>query len=166
VSVTSPSPTPLAYTPQSPPIRRSCASVGRHSTTTGRRDRHGRFAQTRPARQPCRSCKRPMSDLVPGCSGSWHNRREARRQEPAQWVSIVSSSSPPDRIGARPHPDQSRSASRLITAPQVHVIQTRSPSTPPSSSPQYSCSWQKAQSASKSAMTSTFIRTSSPASSR
>src|SRR5262249_1446735 len=45
---------------------------------------------------------------------------------------------------------QSRSASRLITAPHVHVIQTRSPSTPPSSSPQYWCSWKKAQSAAKS----------------
>jgi hypothetical protein len=29
---------------------------------------------------------------------------------------------------------------RLITAPHVHVIQTRSASTPLSSSPQYSCS--------------------------
>src|SRR5262245_12869892 len=36
-----------------------------------------------------------------------------------------------------------------MTAPHVHVIQTRSPSTPPSSSPQYWCSWKKARSASK-----------------
>src|SRR4029453_10093976 len=47
--------------------------------------------------------------------------------------------------------DQSRSASRLIAAPHVHIIQTRSPSTPPSRSPQYWCSWKKAQSAWKSA---------------
>ena len=31
-----------------------------------------------------------------------------------------------------------------MTAPHVHVIQTRSPSTPPSSSPQRRCSWKKA----------------------
>jgi hypothetical protein len=36
---------------------------------------------------------------------------------------------------------QSRSAFRLMAAPHVHIIQTRSPSTPPSSSPQRSCSW-------------------------
>src|SRR5262249_28327262 len=46
--------------------------------------------------------------------------------------------------------DQSSSAFRLIDAPQVQVIQTRSPSTPPSRSPQYWCSWKKAWSASKS----------------
>ena len=45
---------------------------------------------------------------------------------------------PPDRIGARPHPDQSRSASRLIPAPQVHLIHTWSPLF---RSPQCSCSW-------------------------
>jgi hypothetical protein len=37
-----------------------------------------------------------------------------------------------------------------MMAPHVHVIHTRSPSTPVSSSPQYWCSWKKAQSASKS----------------
>jgi hypothetical protein len=39
---------------------------------------------------------------------------------------------------------QSSSAERLITVPHVHVIQTRSPSTAESRSPQYSCSWTKA----------------------
>src|SRR5262249_58712210 len=34
---------------------------------------------------------------------------------------------------------QASSARRLIAAPHVHVIQTRSPSTPPSSSPRYWC---------------------------
>src|SRR5262245_38031355 len=40
----------------------------------------------------------------------------------------------------RPGAGQASSARRLIAAPHVHVIQTRSPSTPPSRSPQYWCS--------------------------
>src|SRR5262249_51525298 len=45
---------------------------------------------------------------------------------------------------------QASSARRLIAAPHVHVIQTRSPSTPPSSSPQYWCLVKKAERSSKS----------------
>src|SRR4030095_2413116 len=64
-------------------------------------------------------------------------RREAERHDGRQ-----------HRTAAR-HADQSRSVSRLMTAPHVHVIQTRSPSTPPSRSPQCWCSWKKALSESK-----------------
>ena len=39
---------------------------------------------------------------------------------------------------------QASSTRRLIAVPHVHVIQTRLPSTPPSSSPQYWCSSKKA----------------------
>src|SRR5262249_27486865 len=48
------------------------------------------------------------------------------------------------RIAGVGHVGQASSARRLIAAPPVHVIHTRSPSTPPSSSPQYWCSWKKA----------------------
>jgi len=40
--------------------------------------------------------------------------------------------------------DGKPSNGRSLTAPHAHVNQTRSPSTPPSSSPQRRCSWKKA----------------------
>jgi len=60
----------------------------------------------------------------------WRESSRTARRAPAQ-----------RRVRPTVRAGQSRSASRLIAAPHVHVIQTRSPSMPPSSSPQYWCKW-------------------------
>src|SRR4030095_4860409 len=70
-----------------------------------------------------RATASPISRML---SGSLAERREAHQH------------------GAAPARINHGAAVRLMTAPHVHVIQTRSPSTPPSRSRQYSCSRMKA----------------------